>query len=68
MENKKAKVIFQTRSSDDRRRFEDRRFYTRHEDLDQDPARRVNIIKRRMLGDRRKVLPEIMNTFWEKTL
>ena len=58
MENKKAEVIFQIRSSVDRRRVEDRRFYTRHEDLDHDPARRVNIITRRMLGDRRKVLPE----------
>ena len=68
MENKKAEVIFQTRSSDDRRRFEDRRFYTRHEDLYHDPARRGNKIKRRMLGDRRKVLPEIMKTFWKEAL
>ena len=59
MENKKAEVIFQTRSSDDRRRVEDRRFYTRHEDLEHDPARIRNKIKRRMLGDRRKVLPEL---------
>ena len=68
MENKKAEVIFQTRSSDDRRRLEDRRFYTRHKDLGHDPARIGNMIKRRMLGDRRKVLPEIMNTFWKEAL
>jgi hypothetical protein len=68
MENKKAEVIFQTRSSDDRRRFEDRRFYTRHEDLDHNPERRVNMIGRRMLGDRRSVVPEILNTFWEDAL
>ena len=65
MGNNNAEVIFQTRSSIDRRRVEDRRFFLRHEDLDHDPDRRGNMIKRRMLGDRRRLLPEIMNTFWK---
>jgi hypothetical protein len=66
MEKNNTEVIFQIRSSDDRRRVEDRRFYTRHEDLEHDPARIGNKIKRRMLGDRRRVLPEIISTFWKE--
>ena len=65
MENNNAEVSFQIRSSVDRRRAEDRRFYTRHEDLGHDSVK-VNMIKRRMQGDRRRMLPEIMNTFWEE--
>ena len=57
-----AEVIFQTRLPVDRRRLEDRRLSLKQEYLD-NPERRVNMIKRRMLGDRRKLLPEIMNTF-----
>ena len=67
MEKNKAEIIFQIRSSDDRRRVEDRRFYTRHEDLDHDLGRIENKIKRRMLGDRRGVSSDIMNTFWTET-
>jgi len=63
-----TEVIFQIRSSVNRRKVEDRRFYTRHEDLDHDPARIGNKIKRRMFGDRRRLLPEIMNTFWKEAL
>ena len=68
MGNNNVEVIFQTRSPVDRRRVEDRRLFLKHEYLDHNPERRVNMIKRRMLGDRRKLFPEIMNTFWEKTL
>ena len=68
MENKKAEVIFQTRSSDDRRRSEDMRSSHNHEYLDHNPERRVNMIGRRMLGDRRQLLPEILNTFGEDVL
>jgi hypothetical protein len=66
MGNNNAEVNFQIRSSVDRRRVEDRRFYHRHEDLNHDSGIRGNMIKRRMLGDRRRLLPEIMNTFWKE--
>ena len=68
MEKNNTEVIYQIRSSVDRRKVEDRRFYTRHEDLDHDPVRIGNKIKRRMFGDRRRLLPEIMNTFWKESL
>ena len=66
MENKNADVIFQIRLPVDRRMAVNRRLFLRHEFLDHSPERRVNIITRRMHGDRRKVLPEIMNTFWKE--
>ena len=68
MGNNNAEKVFQIRSSIDRRRVEDRRFFLRYEDLDHDPVNSGNMIKRRMLGDRRKVLPEIMKTFWKEAL
>ena len=52
MENKKAEVIFPTRSSDDRRRVGGRRLFREQGYLDHNPERRVKKIKRRMLGDR----------------
>jgi hypothetical protein len=63
MGNNNAEVIIKTRSLVDRRRVEDRRLFLKHEYLDHNPERRVNMIKRRMLGDRRELLTEIMNTF-----
>ena len=66
MGNNNAEVNFQIRSSVDRRRVEERRFFLRHEDLNHDSGIRGNMIKRRMLGDRRRLLPEIMNTFWKE--
>jgi hypothetical protein len=66
MENNNAEVNFQIRLSVDRRRVEDRRFFLRHEDLNLDSGIRGNMIKRRILGDRRRLLPEIMNTFWKE--
>ena len=66
MGNNNAEVILQIRSSVDRRRVEDRRFFLRYEDLNLDSGIRENMIKRRMLGDRRRLFPEIMNTFWKE--
>jgi hypothetical protein len=68
MGNNNAEVIFQTRLPVDRRMAVDRRLFLRHGLLDHTPERRVKIINRRMHGDRRKVLPEIMNTFWKEAL
>jgi len=66
MRNKKATVI-KTRSSFSRRKFMGRRSVLKHDCLCHNPERRVNMIKRRMFGDRREVLSEIMNTFWTET-
>jgi hypothetical protein len=68
MGDNNVEVIFQTRLPVDRRKVEDRRLFLNQEYLDHSPERRVNMIKRRMLGNRRKLLSEIMNTFWEKAL
>ena len=68
MENKNAGGILQTRLPVDRRMAVDRRLYLRHQFLDHNPERRVKSITRRMHGDRRGFLPEIMNTFCEKAL
>jgi hypothetical protein len=68
MEKKFKEIIFYTRRPVDRRQFKDRRFFPRHEDLDHAPERRVNMIDRRMLGDRRKLISEVKNTFWKKAL
>ena len=68
MGNNKAEVIFQIRLPVDRRMAVNRRLFFRHEFLDHSPERRVNIITRRMHGDRREFFPEIMNTFREVVL
>ena len=68
MEKKFKEIVFYIRRPVDRRQFKDRRFFPRHEDLDHAPERRVNMIDRRMLGNRRELLPEIKNTFWKKAL
>ena len=68
MENKNTDVIFQIRLPVDRRMAVNRRLFLRHEFLDHNPERRVNIITRRMHGDRREFFPEIMNTFREVVL
>ena len=66
MGNNKAEVIFQIRLPVDRRMAVDRRLFLRHEFLCHKPERRVKIINRRMHGNRREFLPEIMNTFGKK--
>ena len=63
MGNNKAEVIFQIRLPVDRRMAVNRRLFLRHEFLDHNPERRLNIITRRMHGDRRCVVSEILHTF-----
>jgi len=59
MVNNNAEVIFQIRSSVDRRRVDDRRSFLKQEYLDYNPERRNIMIRRRMFGDRRELLPII---------
>ena len=61
-------LIFETctRSSVDRRRVKDRRLSLKQESLDHIPERRVSMIDRRMLSDRRGLFSEIMDTFWKE--
>ena len=59
MGNNNAEVIIKTRRHVDRRRVEDRRLFLKQEYLDHKPERRVKMIDRRMLGDRRELLPII---------
>jgi len=68
MKKNNAEVIFQTRSSVERRRVEDRRLFLKQEYLDHSPERRLNKIKRRMTGDRRRMLAEVINTFFKESL
>ena len=68
MGDNNVEVIFQTRLPVDRRKVEDRRLFLNQEYLDHNPERRVNMIGRRMLGDRRSGVPEILNTFGEDAL
>ena len=64
MGNNSAEVLFQTRLPVDRRMAVDRRLFLRHKFLDYNPERRVNIINRRMHGNRRELFPIIAkNTF-----
>ena len=57
MENNNAKVIFKTRLPVDRRQGKDRRLFLKQEYLDHNPERRNIMIRRRMFGDRRELLP-----------
>ena len=50
----------------DRREVMDRRLFFEQEYLDQNPERRVSMIDRRMLGNRRQRLPEIKSISWKK--
>ena len=59
-------ISFCSRRHVDRRRVEDRRLFLKQEYLDHKPERRVSMTDRRIHGDRRKVLPEIMKTFWKE--
>jgi hypothetical protein len=68
MEKNFGTIAFYIRRPVDRRRVKNGRLFLKQEDLDHDPVRRGNMIKRRMLGDRRRLLPEILNTFWEDAL
>ena len=68
MGNNNAEGILQIRLPVDRRMAVNRRLSLKQEYLDRKPERRVKIINRRMHGDRREFLPEIMNTFREVVL
>jgi hypothetical protein len=68
MGNNNAEVLFHIRLPVDRRMAVNRRLFFKQEYHDHNLERRVNIINRRMLGDRRELLPEIMNTFWKEVL
>ena len=57
----------QTRSPVDRRKVKDRRSSLKKEGLAQYPERRVNMIKRRRLGDRRGILSRYYKYFVEKS-
>ena len=57
----------QTRSPVDRRRVKDRRSFLKKEGLAHYPERRVNMIKRRRLGDRRGILSRYYKYFVGKS-
>ena len=59
MENSNAEIIFQTRSPVDRRRGRFRRSFLKQECPGHIPERRNIMIRRRMFGDRRELLPII---------
>ena len=69
MKDNYAEVILQTctRTPVDRRKVKDRRSFLKQEDLiSHIPERRVSMIDRRMLSDRRGLFSEIMDTFWKE--
>jgi hypothetical protein len=66
MKDNYAEVIFCTRSPVDRRKVKDRRSFLKQEDLSHKPERRVSMIDRRMLSDRRGLFSDALNTFWEE--
>ena len=68
MKDNYAEVIFCTRSPVDRRKVKDRRSFLKQEDLSHIPERRVSMIDRRMLSDRRGLFSDALNTFWEEDL
>jgi len=61
MKDNYAEVIFCTRQHFFRRKGKDRRqcLFLEQESLNHNPERRVNMIDRRMLGDRREWFPEL---------
>ena len=66
MEKKFESKVFCSRRHVDRRRVEDRRLFLKKDGLAHIPERRVNMIDRRMLSDRRGLFSEIMDTFWKE--
>ena len=59
MEKKFKEIVYYTRRPVDRRRVKDRRLFLKLEYLDHNPERRNIMIRRRMFGDRRELLPII---------
>ena len=68
MEKKFESKVFCSRRHVDRRRVKARRLSLKQEYLDHNPEKRVNMTDRRILADRRELLPEILNTFGEDAL
>ena len=68
MQKKFGTIPFYTRRPVERRRVEDKRLFLKQEDLDHNPERRVNMVGRRMTGDRRRMLAEFLKTFWKEDL
>jgi hypothetical protein len=63
---KNDSISFCSRRHVDRRRVKDRRLILKQEYLDHKPERRANMVGRRMIGDRRRLLPEITYTVGNK--
>ena len=61
-------IVNYTRRPVDRRRVEDRRLFLKQGYLDHNPERRVDLINRRIHGDRREFFPEILDSFGEEAL
>ena len=61
-------ISFCSRRHADRRMVEDRRLLLKQEYLDLKPERRESMTDRRMHGDRRRLFPDIRNSFREKAL
>ena len=68
MEKKFSGIVYYTRRPVDRRRVKDRRLFLKQEYLDLKPERRVSMNDRRMHGDRRRMVYEILNSFGEDVL
>jgi hypothetical protein len=68
MRDNNDEVIIKSRRHVDRRRVEERRFSLKKEYHDHKTERRGNMTKRRISGDRRGVVPDIINTFWKEAL
>ena len=68
MEKKFGTIAFYTRRLIDRRRVKDRRLFLKQEYLDLKPERRVSMNDRRMHGERRRMVYEILNSFGEDVL
>ena len=66
MKDNYAEVIFCTRQPFSRRKVKmNRRLFLEQESLYHNPERRVSMIDRRMLSDRRGLFSEIMDNFWK---
>ena len=67
MGNNNVEAISKTRSHVDRRRVKDRRSFLKQEGLAHNSERRANMIGRRMIGDRRGMLPRYYQYFVGKS-
>jgi hypothetical protein len=67
VKDKRSFFKLQTRLPVDRRRVQDRRSFIKQEGLDHNPERRVNMIGRRMIRDRRGMLSRYYESFLKKS-